>query len=533
MKKLPFLYSALFFLLVALPLLFQALFFVVAILVPGEVPAAFSWALTGVVAALFLHVCYRAGRRRVLRAFHYAGGTMPEAAAATIPSGFFVRYQPVLAALAYTVLVTLAALLAPSGAGHGVFSNATAIFGLAHATSVFVPMLFVYLAGGSLWMLVPVPLAIYACFGAGMARGFHIIGAPRTPWRSWLGAAGALAAAGIAIFLRADAMRAGLLPLSAALRPAALPDDNTFNRNRQPFEPGNRLPVVENPALSISKNHPRLDGATAAFPIYAAAAQAVYKGLEHMEPYKRMHYIKCSNTPGAWHELTEGRVDVIFVAEPSLAQLAAARGKGVEFRMTPLARDAFVFFTRTDNPVDNLTSEQIRGIYTKRITNWREAGGRDEKILPFQRPEGSGSQTVMQRLVMRDRPLAAPLAEERAAGMGGIIRATAAYRNAAGAIGYSFRVFASETGAEAPVKFLSIDGVAPVPENIRAGAYPFTADVFAVTAGNETPETRALLAWLAGPQGRRLIEATGYVSAPPAAASKAPAPGAIPSGGGP
>jgi len=62
-----------------------------------------------------------------------------------------------------------------------------------------------------------------------------------------------------------------------------------------------------------------------------------------------------------------------------------------------------------------------------------------------------------------------------------------------------------------PVKLLAVDGIYPSKENIRNGTYPFTVDVFAVTAGTSNPHVQDIIDWLLSPQGQELIEKTGYV----------------------
>ena len=64
---------------------------------------------------------------------------------------------------------------------------------------------------------------------------------------------------------------------------------------------------------------------------------------------------------------------------------------------------------------------------------------------------------------------------------------------------------------EALRKELAIDGVAPTPENIRNGTYPFVVDLCAVTTGNESENARKLIDWSLSDQGQRLIERCGYV----------------------
>ncbi|MDR2801437.1 MAG: substrate-binding domain-containing protein, partial [Desulfovibrio sp.] len=187
------------------------------------------------------------------------------------------------------------------------------------------------------------------------------------------------------------------------------------------------------------------------------------------------------------------------------------RAAGLSPQITPIAREAFVFVTHRDNPVNSLTLGQIRDIYGKKIQNWREVGGSDAKILAFQRPEGSGSQSAMLALVMKDRRPAAPLREERMEGMGGMIRAVADYRNRANSLGYSFRWYASEQFPSGDIKFLAVDGIAPDARAIRSGAYPLTTQLVAVTCRPLSRESQALLDWLTGPEGQALIAKTGYV----------------------
>ena len=66
-----------------------------------------------------------------------------------------------------------------------------------------------------------------------------------------------------------------------------------------------------------------------------------------------------------------------------------------ELVKVPIGKEAFVFFENKDNPVTNLSSKQIRDIYSGKITNWKEVGGKDEKIQGTNVPETSGSQSAL------------------------------------------------------------------------------------------------------------------------------------------
>ena len=276
-----------------------------------------------------------------------------------------------------------------------------------------------------------------------------------------------------------------------------------------PFFEYNILKKINDPVtISFTDNYPKLDGATAAYPVYAAMVQEIYKGLD---AHTVRDYVRCSNTDIAYGRLFEGEIDIFFGAQPSRHQIETAQLAGVEFALTPIAREAFVFFVNKENPVRSLTLEQIQNIYTKNITNWRDVGGKRERIMPFQQPENSGSQTIMLAMVMGDKALPPPLREEYAGGMGGIINRVAAYRNYSSAIGYSFRYFATGMKPNDNIKLLAVGGIEPTVENIRNGTYPFTIDVYAVTAGSTNGNTEKLIQWILSEQGQGFIEQCGYV----------------------
>ena len=276
-----------------------------------------------------------------------------------------------------------------------------------------------------------------------------------------------------------------------------------------PGAPGNKLVVPDTPpSLSITENYPRLDGAIALLPVYGAAAQALYANLPL---YSYEKYVDCNNTPEAWELLIGGYIDIFFGVPPSSEQLQTARAEGFEPEITPIAKDAFVFMVNIHNPVNGLSVEQIRDIYRKKITNWKDVDGENEKIMAFQRPEGSGSQTAMTEQVMGGLELADPLREEYMIGMGDIINAVAEFRNRRESIGYTFRWYSQVQFPSDQIKLLAINGVSPLPENIANDTYPFTVPLVAVTVRPRSPETQALIDWLLGPEGQALIRKTGYV----------------------
>lgn len=300
---------------------------------------------------------------------------------------------------------------------------------------------------------------------------------------------------------------------------------------KAPFFAGNGLASLEQEAslqFHSLEELPRLDGATAAYPVYAAFVEAVYKelgdyyardqkmaeryGLFVMVEEYPYSIVRCSKTPQAYENLINGQTDIIFVAEPSQGHLEKIRAKQDEFVLTPMGSDAFVFFTNTQNPVSNLSVGQLQDIYAGRITNWREVGGDRARILAYQRPEDSGSQTVMLSRVMQGEAMQEPTTITYAGGMGQVISQVADYQNARNAIGYTFMYYSSSMIQNDRIKYLAVDGVAPRTETVRSKEYPFTVPFYAVTLkSNTNPNVAKLLEWITSEEGQSLVEKTGYV----------------------
>ena len=257
--------------------------------------------------------------------------------------------------------------------------------------------------------------------------------------------------------------------------------------------------------------YPRLDGATALLPTYAALAQAVYpESLRYQKADKGTDPLfTCTKTIKAYERLTAGQTDVIFCAGPSDEEVIAAALQGVEFDYTLIGYEAFVFIVSADNPLSDITLEQIKQIYSGEVTSWDALGQSGlGDILAYQRPANSGSQTALERLMGNTPIMQAP--EYVVDGMTGIVN-NIEFRALPNAIGYSFRFFV--TGMmESGVKLLAINGVKPSVENIQNGTYPLITPVYAVSRkGEANPNVRLFLDWITGPEGQELVEKSGYV----------------------
>lgn len=274
-----------------------------------------------------------------------------------------------------------------------------------------------------------------------------------------------------------------------------------------PFEEESRIAKLDKEAsLQLSEDLPVVDGAAAVFPVYSAFVNATYP--DTVELYDGT--FEYNNTVGGYMFLAEKQTDIFFGAYPSEEQIAYAKELGTEFEYTPIGSEAFVFFVHKDNPIDSLTVEQIQGIYSGEITNWKEVGGANEKIVAFQRNEGSGSQSMLVRF-MDGKPIMKAPSEQVNDLMSGIIERVSDYKSTTASIGFSFRYYVEGIIQNPNIKMISIDGVAPTVENIKNGSYPVVGPLYAVTyKGNDNENVGRLLEWVLSEEGQEIIEKTGY-----------------------
>ena len=267
-----------------------------------------------------------------------------------------------------------------------------------------------------------------------------------------------------------------------------------------PFDEDSKA-VTLDASLKLEGDLPVIDGAAALYPVFSGFVGSVYPADrvhfdgENFTPDSAMQY---SNTRGAYKGIVDGTVDIAICVAPSEEQLAYARERGVELEFTPIGRDAFVFLVNRNNPVDNLTVEQLKGIYAGTYRNWSEVGGDNTHIAVLRRNEGSGSQSALVNF-MGDTPVK-----------------TDYFSFLGRSIGFSFRFYVEGIVENGAVKLLALDGVYPSTENIRNGSYPIVNDFYAVTRkGEENPNVQAFVDWMLSEEGQAIVEGSGYVGVAP------------------
>jgi ABC-type phosphate transport system substrate-binding protein len=224
-----------------------------------------------------------------------------------------------------------------------------------------------------------------------------------------------------------------------------------------------------------------------------------------------------ASTPQSYVNLIEGRSDFGLLARrPTAAELALAKKANVELEVTPCAWDAFVFIVHHENPVRNLSTAQIRDIYSGKVGDWKDVGGEAAAIVAFQREESSGSQELMRTLVMKELPFAKPKGEyayvPNLVGyrMSGVFLELTDQPNG---LAYSVYYYERFMSGSARTRTIAVDGVEPTYETIRDRKYPYATEVLMVTRKGipaDSPTAR-LRKWILSDEGQAVVRESGYV----------------------
>lgn len=259
------------------------------------------------------------------------------------------------------------------------------------------------------------------------------------------------------------------------------------------------------------ENYPKMGGSLANLPL-GQAVTATVLGTTREDANTLIKFE--GSTTDNYKAICDGDFDILLAYEPSEEAKQYIKDSGNELEMTPIGIDALVFICSKENPVESLSIEQIKNIYTGKTKSWKTVGGENEKIIAYQRNKDSGSQTLFDKLINLGDSFEKPPVDQVIDSMIGLLEAVANYENSNGALGYTVYYYLTnmEKDKLETSKILSVDGVAPSNETIGNGSYPLTNDFYVVirrSALENSPE-RILYDWICSNQGRELVKKENY-----------------------
>lgn len=212
--------------------------------------------------------------------------------------------------------------------------------------------------------------------------------------------------------------------------------------------------------------------------------------------------------------LINGTVDIANASRKMKDdEISQAKANGIEPVEFVVAIDALAVVVHPDNPVSQLTIDQLADMFAGRITNWREVGGRDAPIILLSRETNSGTHVYFLEEVVRkgskdNKDIFAPQTLLMPSSVG----ITSEIRRNPNAIGYDGlgyvtdheKMIAVAKNADSPYVLPSVQSGAD-------GSYPIARDLYMYTAGQPDEVIAKYLAWIRGPEGQQIVSDLGFV----------------------
>ncbi|MGE5588179.1 MAG: phosphate ABC transporter substrate-binding protein [Clostridia bacterium] len=170
-------------------------------------------------------------------------------------------------------------------------------------------------------------------------------------------------------------------------------------------------------------------------------------------------------------------------------------------RPVVIARDAIAVIVHPSNPIDDLTTSQIRDIFAGRVTNWSQVGGPNHRIDVVSREEGSGTRGSFDEIVMGESEVTPAAVVQDS---NGAVRETVAGDPAA--VGYI-----SLGLVDSRVKGVRVSGVAPSVSNVENGTYRIVRPFIFATRGAPSPHAQEFIDFALSSTGQKLLESEGLV----------------------
>ena len=257
--------------------------------------------------------------------------------------------------------------------------------------------------------------------------------------------------------------------------------------------------IVAAGAVVMASDKLQIDGSTTVGPI----ADAFTEAFRATHPNIAITVSKTGSGDGA-AALVDNRCDIAMM---SRFMKESEFKKAVENGVLPVAHviamDGVCVVLHPSNPVQELTTEQVRGIYAGRITNWSQLGGINRPIVVISRDTSSGTYESFNEMVMNKEKMA-----DHVEYVNSNPQAHARVRSTEGAIGYVGIGFLDRY-----VKPVKLDGVMPSRSTIARGIFPVSRPLFLFTNGYPKlgSPAHAFVTFHLTEQGQEIIESKGFV----------------------
>lgn len=181
--------------------------------------------------------------------------------------------------------------------------------------------------------------------------------------------------------------------------------------------------------------------------------------------------------------------------------------EGDKVKETVVAYDALAIVVHPSNPVTDLTREQLEGIFTGRITNWKEVGGADMKIVPYSRETSSGTYEFFKESVLRNRNYMNGIMSMPATGA--IIQSISQTKGGIGYVGLAY------LNDNVKAVHVSYDGgqsyTAPSVANAKNGSYPIVRPLYYYYMAHSEQAVKPFVDYILSPAGQQIVQEIGFI----------------------
>ena len=207
--------------------------------------------------------------------------------------------------------------------------------------------------------------------------------------------------------------------------------------------------------------------------------------------------------------LMDGTTDIAQASRKiTFSERQRLNESGKTAREVIVAYDALAVVVHPSNKVTNLTREQLEGIFTGRITNWKDVGGDDLRIIPYARETSSGTYEFFKESVLRNRNYMNGIMSMPATGA--IIQSVSQTRGAIGYVGLAYL-----NSSVKPIHVSYDSGrtfVAPSVANAKNETYPIVRPLYYYYVTSAESRVKPFMDFVLSPAGQKIVEEVGFIT---------------------
>ena len=189
--------------------------------------------------------------------------------------------------------------------------------------------------------------------------------------------------------------------------------------------------------------------------------------------------------------------------EKEKEQLKAKYGNpGIEIK---IAKDGITIYVSKNNPLKEISLEQLKGIFTGSITNWKQVGGKDQKITAYGRENSSGTYAYFKEEVLDNKDFAT--AVQTLPGTAAVVSAVQKDKNG---IGYGGAAYSKGVKALKVKKDANSPAIEPNKTSIMSGTYPISRYLYIYLREKPTGALKEYIDWILGKEGQKIVSEVGY-----------------------